>query len=67
MHKSNVHLQKQNQTTTKTHAMDPVEGSPDDDKQWRRWECAGVRHIDSGSDDSDIDVEPLVDPAKITR
>jgi hypothetical protein len=31
MHKSNVHLQKQNQTTTKTCAMDPVEGSPDDD------------------------------------
>ena len=53
--------------------MDPVEGSPDDDNDsidssdYGDDGYVGVGHIDSGSDDSDIDVEPLVDPAKITR
>ena len=47
--------------------MDPVEGSPDDDNgsidssDYGDDGNVGVRHVDSGSDDSDIEVEPLVD------
>ena len=47
MHKSNVHLQTQNQTTTKTRAMDPVEGSPDDDND-------SIDSSDYGDDDGNV-------------